>query len=302
VKHRPGEGVPGGDSLGHANGFPLSEFQGAVRGVMGLEGRGEPCSPAAIVGWLRDGGRPLVALSGGVDSAVTAVLAHDAWGERALAATLIGPAVSARETERARDVARSIGIELVELSVDPLPVEGYRSNPSNRCYFCRSTETAVLRAWGDPRGIGRYLDGVHLDDLGDDRPGLAAMAEAGFEHPLVWAGWRKSMIREYARLRGLPNWDEPSDACLASRIRHGQPVTAEELRRIDRAETFLAGMGFRRVRVRVEGAEARIEVDPPEVPRLQSTVVARAASEHLIGLGFRTVVIDPNGYRPRPGA
>ncbi|MCI4330583.1 MAG: ATP-dependent sacrificial sulfur transferase LarE [Thermoplasmata archaeon] len=261
-----------------------------------------PEPPSKIVEWFRAGPPPLVALSGGVDSAAAATLARDAWGERAVAVTLTGPAISARETSRAREVAREIGIELVELPVDSMSSEGYRSNPSDRCYFCRSTETSVLRTWGDSKGISRYVDGVHLDDLGEDRPGLRAMAEAGFEHPLLWARWRKSEVRNFARERDLPNWDQPSDACLASRIRHGQPITVDGLRRVERAESFLTDLGFRRVRVRVDDGAARVEVDPEEVPRLELPEVAEATRSHLLRLGFREVRIDPHGYAPRPGA
>jgi uncharacterized protein len=254
-----------------------------------------------ILAWFRRGARPLVALSGGVDSASVASLAHEARGD-AVAVTLVGPATSGREVERAREVARSVGISHEELAVDPLAVEGYRSNPSNRCYFCRATEARALRTWGEAHGVGRYVDGVHLDDLGDDRPGLRALREAGFEHPLVWAGWRKVVVRAFAKDRSLPNWDAPSDACLASRVRHGEPITADLLGRVERAEAFVASLGFRRVRVRTEGGDARVEVDPAEVSRLLSPEIASAARGRLLSEGFRTVVLDPLGYRPRAGS
>lgn len=255
-----------------------------------------------VVAWFREGGPPLVALSGGVDSSVAASLAFEAWPERAVAVSLTGPAVAARETSRARAVAEAIGIELVTLPVDPVGVEEYRANSPDRCYFCRSTESRVLRAWGEPRGIVRYVDGVHLDDLGEDRPGLRAMAEAGFEHPLLWAGWRKTDVRALARRRGLPNWDEPSDACLASRVRHGQPITTQLLGRVERAESLVHALGFRRVRVRVEGAAARVEVDRSDVERLRSPEVASRITAELGALGFDAVLLDPHGYRARAGA
>ena len=263
---------------------------------------GPPSSPDDLRAWIRSGGRTAVALSGGVDSAVVALLARESLGDLATAVTLVGPAVAADEVERARGVARHIGIEHRLVEVDQLAVEEYRSNPSGRCYFCRRTETGAIRQWGDPAGVRQYLDGVHTDDLGDDRPGLRAMDEAGFHHPLLEAGWKKVEVREFARKSGLPNWDAPSDACLASRISHGEPITLGGLARVERSEEYVRSLGFRRVRVRVAGNIARVEVDPSEVSRLSTNPVAGEVAQTLRGLGFLNVVIDPHGYRARPGA
>ncbi len=261
-----------------------------------------PCSEEELVGEIRRGGRALVALSGGVDSSFVASLAHDALGEDATAVTLTGVAVGAAEVERARRVARTIGIDHQLVTADPLARVEYRANPSNRCYFCRTVEADVLRSVGATRGVLQYLDGVQLDDLEDDRPGLRAMAEAGFTHPLVVGRWRKKDVRVYARRRGLPNWDEPSNACLASRVPHGEPITEELLRRVERAESVLIAEGFRRVRVRVAHGAARIEVDPEEVARLRAEPLASWAVTRLRSLGFDDVTIDPRGYGGGKGA
>jgi pyridinium-3,5-biscarboxylic acid mononucleotide sulfurtransferase len=180
-----------------------------------------PVAESALVERIRRGGAALVALSGGVDSALVAALAVAALGPEVVAVTLTGPAVSRAESERAAAVARSLGVEHHVLTANPLDVAEYRANASDRCYFCRSVETRRLKEFGTPRGVRQYLDGVHLDDLHDDRPGLRAMNEAGFDHPLVWGGWTKADVRRAARGRGLPNADQPSDACLASRPRGG---------------------------------------------------------------------------------
>ena len=245
---------------------------------------------------IRAGGRAVVALSGGVDSSLVASLAFSALGREACAVTLVGAAVSRREVDRARRVASVIGVEHILLDVDPLRQPEYRENRPDRCYFCRSVETSVLREFGAPRGARQYLDGVHRDDLADVRPGLRAMDEAGFQHPLLWAGWGKQEARAEARRRGLPNWDQPSDACLASRITHGEPVSAELLGRIERAEAALLDLGFRRVRVRVSGGGARVEVDPTEVARLLEEPTATRATEAVAREGFRPVHLDPRGY------
>ena len=260
-----------------------------------------PRPAAELLAHLAAGGRTLVALSGGVDSAVVAHLTHRALGAEAWAVTLEGPAISPREVSRAGAVAQAIGIDHARVGVDPLEGADYRSNPANRCYFCRRTETGAIRRWAEPRRIARFVDGIHLDDLGESRPGIRAMEEAGFSHPLVWAGWRKSDVRSYARLVGLANWDAPSDACLASRVAHGTGLSAELLDRVRRAEEVLHDLGYRRVRVRTDGRSARVEVDPNEVARLtggpDGPVVVRA----IESVGFSPVVIDPRGYPARAG-
>ncbi len=262
---------------------------------------GRPPAPAStLVRRLADRGPALIAMSGGVDSALVASLAFEALGRRAIAVTLTGPAVSAREVERARSVARSIGIDHRIRSVDPLAVAEYRANSSERCFFCRSVETRALLEIGTEWGAAQYVDGVHHDDLGDDRPGLIAMDRAGFWHPLADAGWGKEEVRRVARERRLPNWDEPSDACLASRVRHGQPITAELLARVERAEAIVRAHGFRQVRVRVDGDSARVEVEPESVRRLTDGPVGERVIAQLLPLGFSTVTLDPRGYGRRP--
>ncbi|MCI4365162.1 MAG: ATP-dependent sacrificial sulfur transferase LarE [Thermoplasmata archaeon] len=246
------------------------------------------------------GGRTLVALSGGVDSALVAALAFEALGKEALAVTLSGPAVAHAEVERATRVASDIGLEHHVIPVNPLESAAYRANPSNRCYFCRSVEAGRLVSFGAAHGVHQYVDGIHADDLTDDRPGLLAMNEAGFQHPLAEGGWTKADVRRAARARGLSNADQPSDACLASRVAHGQPIDAPLLARIESAEAILLERGFRRVRVRVRGTLARIEVDPQEVARLSEPRLAAEVRAHVRRLGFEAVEIDPNGYGHRP--
>ena len=264
-----------------------------------------PRPVGAVVRYLAGLGPAAVAMSGGVDSALVASLAHEALGDQVWAVTLAGPAVTQREVERAGAIARSIGIRHVRLRVDPLADPRYVANPSNRCFFCRSGETSALRAWGEPRGIGTYLDGVQVDDLDEVRPGIRAMDAAGFLHPLAWAGWNKAHVRKIAHRRGLENWDEPSDACLASRVTHGQPITGPLLRRVEAAEAAIRALGFRTVRVRVDGGSARVEVGRDEVPRFQDPSLAATARERVLVLGFAAVTLDPLGYHgggvPNPG-
>lgn len=253
-------------------------------------------SEAEIVRRIASGGRALVALSGGVDSGLVAALAREALGSGVTAVTLTGTAVAREEVDRASAVARALGIEHTTVPADPIENAEYRANAADRCYHCRSVEGAALRAWGTGRGISQYLDGVHADDVGDDRPGLRAMDEAGFVHPLLTAGWGKAAVRAAAHRRGLPNWDRPSNACLASRVARGEPITPELLHRVEAAEAVVSGEGFRRVRVRVGPDGARIEVDPDDVRRLSTEPLASEILERVRAIGFVRVTIDPYGY------
>ncbi len=255
--------------------------------------------PEELLARLAAGGPALVALSGGVDSAVVAALARRALGLRLLLVTVESRSVSSAEIDAAREVARFLGAPHRLLAAEPLEDERYRANGDDRCYRCRRVETRALRRLGDAEGFVQLLDGIHVDDLGDDRPGIRAMDEAGFLHPLLHAGWRKEDVRRYAREVGLPNADRPSNACLASRVARDQAITAELLGRIDLAERFLLERGFRRVRVRVHGSAARVEVDRAELDRLDAPALRAELTSRLLGLGFASVAIDPRGYPAR---
>lgn len=257
---------------------------------------GEARSAEELVTHVRDGGPALVALSGGVDSAVVAALARAALGEAVLAATVVSSAVASSEVGAARDVAHKLGLRHRWVRAEPLDEPRYRENGPDRCYHCRRVETGALRRLASDAGLSQLLDGIHVGDLSDDRPGLRAMDEAGFTHPLLWAGWDKTAVRRYAREAGLPNADRPSNACLASRIARGQAISSELLGHVERAERFLTDRGFRRVRVRVHGTAARIEVDRSEVDRLEEPSFLREVRRELRAIGFSTVAVDPRGY------
>jgi len=252
-----------------------------------------------IVDRLRADGPALVALSGGVDSSAVASLARIALGDRAVAVTAVSGSVSPRELEAAREAARRIGIRHRLVFAEPMSDPRYRENGPDRCFRCRTVETRALREVGEAEGTHQYLDGIQTDDLGDDRPGIRAMDAAGFFHPLLWAGWTKADVRGYARSVGLPNWDRPSNACLASRVLRGEAITPELLERIDRAEGVVLAQGFRRVRVRAQGGSATVVVDASETPRLQEASLREGLTRSLQALGFRSVSFDPRGYLGR---
>ena len=253
-------------------------------------------SESEIIRRISSRGAALVAMSGGVDSSLVAALAHDALGSKSVAVTLTGPAVARWEVDRAVRVAGRIGISHRVVEVDPLTRPEYRENTSQRCYFCRTVETEALRRVGLDFGVTQLLDGIHADDRNDIRPGIRAMDEAGFDHPLAEADWTKRDVRAAARARNLPNWDQPSDACLSSRIAHGDAITPALLRQVERGEEWLLAQGFRRVRVRSRRGGARVEVDPDEVPRLIEEPMATSVRTYLAGLGFTPVELDTCGY------
>ena len=240
-------------------------------------------------------GRVIVAYSGGVDSGLVARTVHDAIGGRALAILADTESFSRRELVEAREEAEEIGIPLRVVGMSELTSEDYRRNPANRCYFCREGLADELVPIARREGFAAIADGVNVSDLGDVRPGIQAMDEAGFWHPLVEARLSKADVRALARGLGLSFWDKPSNACLSSRVPHGTPITVELLRRVETAEEVLRGRGFRQVRVRHEQETARIEVPPEDIPRLRTVELEVAAA--LRAIGYRSVVIDPAGYR-----
>lgn len=240
-------------------------------------------------------GAAVVGFSGGVDSALLAKVAHEALGPRALAVTVDSESFARRELEDCRAFAQELGLRWEVVQAQELRNPLYVANTTQRCFFCREEMSAVLRRVADREGIPTLAMGVNVDDLQEFRPGHQAMQRAGVWFPLVEAGATKADIRRMARELGLGVAEKPAMACLSSRIQYGQPVTVETLRRVEAAEDWVRARGFAQVRVRVHGADARVEVLLADVPRLQSLQAELAAA--LRGLGFREVAVDPQGYR-----
>ena len=254
----------------------------------------------SLVADLAERGSALVAYSGGVDSAVVAALAFRALGDRALAVTAAAETLAGAELDHARRVAAEIGIRHEVVTYSELDDPEFVANPSHRCYVCQGMRMGTMVRLAAERGYAVVCDGTNASDPGPDRPGLRAVRERGVYSPLL--GARRRQGRRPApspSAFGLSVWDRPANACLSSRIPHGQVVTLGKLRRIEAAEDVLAEAGFRVVRVRHDQGAARVEVGPDEVPRL--TAIWSEIEPRLRSLGFERVAYDPQGYR-RGGA
>ncbi|MFN7941283.1 MAG: ATP-dependent sacrificial sulfur transferase LarE [Thermoanaerobaculia bacterium] len=244
-------------------------------------------------------GSVLVALSGGVDSAVVAAIARRAVGERALAVTAAAESLASAELAQARAVAAEIGIAHEIATYSELDDPEYVANPAWRCFVCQGKRMGAMVRIAGERGIAAVCDGTNASDPGPDRPGLAAVRRAGVYSPLLAHGVVKQMVRDLARTLGLSVAERPANACLSSRIPHGETVTLGKLRRVESAESRLHARGFRVVRVRHEGAAARVEVGSEEIARLAS--LWSEIVPEIAALGFAEVRLDPRGYR-RGGA
>lgn len=240
----------------------------------------------------------VVALSGGVDSAVVALAAQMQLGQKAMAVTANCATTSEEELKSAIVVAKELGInhEIVEYNV--LMNQDFTRNDNARCYHCRKDLALHLVFKGKEIGAKSIVDGTHVDDLGDHRPGIIALQEAGVRHPLLEVGINKSDIRKIAKYFELTVSNKPANSCLASRIPHGKEITHSKISRIEKAESIIKSIfGVEQVRVRDHGELARIEVGNDELHRLFDVRKLGEADQTIKELGFRYVSVDMKGYR-----
>jgi uncharacterized protein len=246
---------------------------------------------------LADFGSVIVAFSGGVDSAYLACSAHRVLGPQALAVTALSPSYPTHQRRLVAAVVEQFALSHEFIQTDELARPEYRANPVNRCYFCKQELYRQLTRIAHQRGFRFVLDGTNADDRGEVRPGRAAAREFGVRSPLDEVGLTKREIRLLARRAGLPTWDEPASACLASRIPYHSEVTDEKLRMIERAEEVLRNLGFRVFRVRHHDQVARLEIARDEMARVLDPPIADAIVQGLRAAGYRYVALDLLGYR-----
>jgi uncharacterized protein len=238
----------------------------------------------------------LVAFSGGVDSSLAlAVAARALPKHRVLAVTSNNETYLPSELDLAREFAESLGVEHLVVNTRELDDPNYASNPTNRCYFCKSTLYTDLAKLAEGRGYACVVDGANKDDEGDYRPGRKAAKELGVVSVLSEAQMTKADVRELAKYLGLPTWDKPALACLSSRFPYGQEITPEKLSQVARAEEYLRREDFKQVRVRHHGEIARLEIGPDELER--AFAMRERISAELLDAGFLYVTLDLAGYR-----
>jgi len=239
----------------------------------------------------------LVAYSGGVDSAYLALIASQELGADALCMMGISPSVSAYQKAEGQSLANSFGLNFETIDTSELEDPNYTSNPTNRCYFCKSELYDKLKDVATKRMISFVLDGTNADDIADHRPGRVAAGERDVRSPLAEVGLTKKEIRERSLALKLPTWDRPASPCLSSRIAYGVPVTVERLSKVERGERYLRNEGFREFRVRVHDDLARIEIAPAEMDRVLDARVVATISQAFKSFGFRFVTLDLEGFR-----
>lgn len=246
---------------------------------------------------LKDYGSAAVAFSSGVDSAFLLYAAKEALGDKVIAVTAKSCSFPQRELNEAKAFCESHKIRHFIFESEELDIEGFSHNPKNRCYLCKHELFEKIIKIAEDEGIAVILEGSNLDDNGDYRPGLQAVAELGIKSPLRAIGFTKEDIRVLSGNLGLPTWNKQSFACLSSRFVYGETISREKLGMVDKAEQLLLDLGFHQVRVRIHGTMARIEIMPEEFEKLISGEIRSQITETFRNLGFTYVTMDLTGYR-----
>lgn len=242
-------------------------------------------------------GKVLVAFSGGVDSTLLLKTAKDVLGDNTHAVIATSEIYPEREKEEARKIAGLIGVDLKIIKSKSMQNPDFLKNTPQRCYYCKLDLFFQLKKIAARSEIPFVLDGANFEDSKDFRPGSKAAEKLGIRSPLKEAGLVKDDIRKLLQILGLPNWNKPSMACLASRFPYDHPLTPKDLNKVAEAEEFLFSLGFTQLRVRHHDNIARIEVPPEDIPRFADKNMRERITEKFRGIGYTYTTLDLSGYR-----
>ncbi len=249
----------------------------------------------ALQDYLKKLGSVAIAFSGGVDSTFLLKVAHDTLGDNCVAVTASSPSFPGREQSEAEEFCKKEGIRQIRFASHEMDLEEYASNPPDRCYHCKKLLFTAMLDAAKAEGIPYVAEGSNMDDNGDYRPGLRAIAELGILSPLRKVGFYKSEIRALSKEMGLPTWAKQSFSCLASRFAYGERITPERLHMVEQAEEVLGALQLQQYRVRIHGDLARIEVFPDDFGLILDH--GQEIRNEFQKAGFRYVTLDLQGYR-----
>jgi uncharacterized protein len=244
---------------------------------------------------LKDMGSVAICFSGGTDSSFLAMAANKALPDGKFV-LLHASSVLVPRCERAfvDSWTKENGLPVKIMELDPFQNEDVVRNDPQRCYYCKKFIMESVFAEAEKDGFNYVADGLNKDDLDDYRPGTKAADEKGVRHPLLEAGLNKSEIRILSDRWGIPNWNTPASACLASRLPYGTPLDSEILAMIDRAEEFLRQLGYQGCRVRYLKDSAKIELQPEDF--VSAAENAELIVADLQKIGFKNIFLDLEGY------
>lgn len=242
-------------------------------------------------------GSVAIAFSSGVDSTFLLYAAKEALEDKVIAITASSCSFPERELNEAKEYCEKMGIRHYVIESEELKIDGFSQNPKNRCYLCKRELFEKIGKVAKEQGINEIAEGSNIDDNGDYRPGLQAVAELGVKSPLRHIGFTKKEIRDLSEYFNIPTWNKQSFACLSSRFPYGDIISEKKLKMVDNAEQLLLDMGFHQLRVRIHGDIARIELIPEEFPKFMEEATRLTVYEKFKEYGFSYIALDVLGYR-----